>query len=69
VLVRMIRPRRFCDAGVERMLDLGQEYDLPVVVAQSLIATHAAVVVAEASMVEAAPETRPMRAPETKGRR
>jgi hypothetical protein len=61
----MHRARVFLDAGVERMLDLGQEYDLPSVVAHSLVATGVAVVV-ERDAVMQAPEIRPMRAPETK---
>lgn len=66
--VLMCRPRRFLDAGVERMLDLGSEYDLPVVVAESLVATGAAVMVEHVVLV--APEIKPMRPPETKqGRR
>jgi hypothetical protein len=72
VLVRMRLARYFLDAGVERMLDFGKEYDLPPVVAQSLVATGAAVMVAveEFTAIVGAPEIRPMRAPETKqGRR
>jgi hypothetical protein len=43
--VRMVVARHFLDAGVERPLDRGGEYELPDVVADSLIATGVAVAV------------------------
>jgi hypothetical protein len=65
--VRMIRPRRFMDAGLERPLDAGASYDLADVVARSLIATGAAVADADAEAAAVAPpETKPFLPPETK---
>lgn len=67
--IRMLRARVLSDAGIERPLDLGQEYDLPQIVAESLIATGAAEEsedVFEESREAVAPEIRPMRPPETK---
>lgn len=66
--VVMIRPRRLQDAGADRPLDIGRSYDLPDIVAQSLIATGAAVLEdGEPGDEEASlrpPEIKPMRAPE-----
>lgn len=62
----MIRRRLLMDAGFERPLDVDQVYELPDVVARALIATGAAVVIEVTAA--APPETKPMRAPETKTR-
>jgi hypothetical protein len=43
VLIKMLRARRFANAGQEIPLDVGEVVDLPVVVALSLVATGAAV--------------------------
>lgn len=67
--VKMLRARVLQDAGKERPLDLGCEYDLAPVVAVSFVATGAAVIVEDVAAVSAAPETKPLRAPETKVRR
>jgi hypothetical protein len=56
MLIRMTRPRVMQEAGAERLLNCGAEYNLPDVVALSLIATAAAVPVGG----------RARRAPETK---
>jgi hypothetical protein len=81
--VRMLRQRMLQQAGAERPLLLQETYELPDVVATSLIATGAAVGVDEAvpaaasepsdavpgAASERPPEGRPLLAPETKGRR
>lgn len=79
--VRMRLARQFLDVGVERPLDRGGVYELPEVVADSLIATGAADLVEEPKEAEAVTkdpkderrpgpqrpdETKPARVPETK---
>jgi hypothetical protein len=66
--VRMLRARVLQDAGKELPLDQGKVYDLVPAVALPLVATGAAEI-ADVAIVASAPETKPMRAPETKGRR
>jgi hypothetical protein len=78
--VRMLVSRHYQDVGRERPLDRGLEYELPIVVADALIATGAAVEVLVTrdaktedstgpSKATRAPETKPQRAPETKSLR
>lgn len=76
--VRVLRPRVFMDAGVERLLDAEGVYELPDVVARALIATGAAAVeeaaavaheVADEAKSVLPPETKPMLVLETKSRR
>jgi hypothetical protein len=71
----MTRPRVFHDAGTAVHLDTGVVYDLPVVVAQALVATGAAVRMddeppADAPVAAARdmkpPEGRPLAPPERK---
>lgn len=68
--VRMTRTRMFLDAGRERPLDIGSVYDLPQIVAESLIATGAAVALTDEDVERRdalrSPETRPELAYETK---
>lgn len=65
--VRMTRQRVLQDAGRERPLVVGVEYELPDPVAQSLVASGAAeAVVEEERAARRAPETKPTRAPERK---
>jgi hypothetical protein len=63
--IRMLRPRVYQDAGRELPLDMGGDYDLVDAVAQSLVATGAAVAI-DAAAVQHAPESKPVRPPETK---
>jgi len=67
--VVMERLRIWQDAGMERPLEVGQAYDLPDVVAESLIVTGAAVkdLVAAVELAdERPPELKPIIPPERK---
>lgn len=72
--IRMTRQRWLQDAGVDRPLDIGGVYDLPTVVAQSLIATGVALLEtdgiddpsADISSAMRSPETKPLPSMETK---
>lgn len=70
MLIVMLRPRRLQEAGAERMLSVGVEYDLAPLVAQSLVATGAARFVEDEASLETAglapPEIKPDFPPETK---
>jgi hypothetical protein len=64
----MVLAREWQDRGRAHQLDVGQEYDLPDGVAASLLATGAAVE-PDADRAVRPPETKPLVAPETKGKR
>ena len=66
MLIRMTRYRTLQDAGREKPLSVGEAYDLPEFVAQSLIATGAAVSLEARHPV--VPEAKPMAPPERKRR-
>lgn len=63
--VEITHPRSYQDAGSVRQLNVGQVYDLPDVVALSLVATGAAKPAAGAP--QRAPERKPTGASERKG--
>jgi len=66
--IQMLRVRVLQDAGVERTLNVGDIYDLPEIVAYSLLATGAARITNGGTCDQVVPETKPLIVPETKER-
>lgn len=66
--VRMVRSRTWQDQGQERILNAGEVYLLPIVVAAAFLATGAAVHVPDGDEALLRERAVIARAPETKGR-